>query len=232
MLNSIETDRPLRRQHTDWQFELNDRPDPRDNEIDDVPLQLTQERIRAESERVGSTELDRSPSASPRATVVPPPAQRDPEPLLEKVRPDPVARQAAGAVSDRPVQTSRPGSILGLDAPLIRAPQPASAWAAASPTVERAPAQVRRPSRTSRALWGAVVVLVLALTAETLYGYLAIRRDSVNLSALPGAATVRMLDAETAGARSKTVAAAGTVYNGARWVAGEARDRYQKWRSR
>jgi hypothetical protein len=227
MVNRIETSPS--RTHAAWESDLDERRELRDSDVDNLPLKLTQERIRAESERIGDTELNRAPLPSSR---VAPSSPSEPAPLREPAAPQSATPQTAAAASPKPVQASRPGSILGLEAPLVRTPQPAAATPAVSPAVQRTTLQGRRPSRTSRALRGAVVILVLALTAETVYGYLAIRRDSVNVFALPGAATVRTLDADTAGARSKTSAAIETAYSGARRLAGEARDHYHRWRSR
>ena len=248
-MNQIASSRLTRKTPKDWDADLDD-PLNRAGQLDDVPLRLTEERIRAETERIGNVEpTERDPKAtSAVAAAEPPVSPRTSEPA-------PVSRPelSAGPVADAgevtlqmAKQPDRCGSIRGLDASL-RQPQ-SSAGASPNRVEQRSSVgteiKERKNARRSGVLWGAVIALVVALVAESGYAYLAIRRNSVNLDQLPGAAVLRTVSAEMESARSKLQqssmsadlnavghAAGATLnaaYQGARRVAGEVRDRYNQ----
>lgn len=244
-------------------MDLEDRVE-QDRELDDVPLKLTEERIRTEwerganprnldsapllleehapaaepSEEQASIATELSPGASPPTTATTDPAAVMPDVQVRRPRSGsilhldeaPPANEPAARALMPDVQIRQPqsGSILQLDeAPTRPAPQPLGSWKL-----------VRKHGR-SRGLWTAVLVLALVLTGVLAYSYLAFQRNSVDVSALPGAATVRTVRAEAANARAE----ASSAGNKARPVlaataqrveqaAVEVRGRYEQWRAR
>ena len=249
MVNQIESDRFTRRTTTDWDADLDDALE-RTNQLGDVPLRLTEERIRAETERAGNLEpIEGAPKATPAVAAAEPPIPpRTSEPASASW-PEPAAGPATGVGEVTLRAKSSPyGSILGLGSTQLRKPQ--SPAASTPPNRVEQRSEVRtgvnesKSPRRSRALSGVVVALAVALAVESGYTYLAIRRNSVNVSQLPGASVLRTLGAEMEGARSKiqqnSVSAdlnvvgreAGSAlnagYQGARRLAGEVRDRYNQ----
>jgi hypothetical protein len=251
MVNQIESGRFTKETPKDWDADLDHRLD-RAGQLDDVPLRLTEERIRAETERIGNVEpVETAPKATSAVAVPELPIP----PLTSKSAPASRPKPASGPATlageftlTTANQPGRYGSILGSDSTQLRKPE--SPAAAASPNrVERrsgvrAEVKALKNPRPSRVLSGVVAALVIALAAESGYAYLAIRRNSVNVSQLPGAAVLRTLSAEMKGARwkleqssvSADLNAAGhqagatlnAAYQGARRLAGEVRDRYNQ----
>jgi len=249
-MNQIESGRFTGKPLSDWDADLDDRPD-RATQLDDVPLRLTEERIRAETERIGNAEpieeVPKATSAVAAAERPVPPRTSEPAPDL---RPEPatVPDTGPGEVTLRTAdQPDRSGSILGLDRQL-RKPQPRAAAAPPNPVERRSGVgpeiKEKKNTRRSRALWSVVVALAIVLTAESGYAYLAIRRNSVNLDQLPGAAVLRTLGAEMQATRSKfqqssvsadlnavgheAGATLNAAYQGARRLGAEIRDRYNQ----
>lgn len=211
----------------------------RQEEPQNVPQKITEERIRTEWERGASVRnLDSAPLLIERPAA----PQPDAKPLIdaELSRATPRAPSDPRAPSPREYPKNRPaqtGSILRLDeAPPAAAPRPSGTW------------KLQRKPRRSWRLWTAVLVLSLALAGVVAYGYLAVRGNGVNLSELPGAATVRTLRSEAAsarlafeqsgfyresaalghGARPALAASSHRVEQAAGWI----RDRYKQWRAR
>lgn len=197
---------------------------PQDRNLDDVPQKLTEERIRTEWEQGSSVRKYDSvplliegpaPAAAPhgdqpmatelsRGAV--PPATAPADPVL---RPAP---------QNRPAQT---GSILRLDeAPAKPAARPSGAW------------KLSRRPRRSRGLWTAVLVLSLALAGVVAYSYVAFQRNSVDVSALPGAATVHSLRADAASAEQEARPTLSAAAQRVEQAAAAVRGRYEHWRAR
>ncbi len=243
MASRIQPPRPSGRDARTWDPDFEERlgRGPEVHEFDDLPLQLTEERIRAESERVGN------------------PAPMDDVPLVNSGvaahRPAPVSEAESAAdvgpakVGPRTsVQPTSYGSILGLNHAQLLKPQTSAVSAPATVREHRAESARRQSARRSQAALVAIVALAIALTAETAYGYLAIRRNSVNVSELPGAYTARAVAAETGNVRlkleqsrlSRDLSALGqkagpamsTADQRVRQLAGEVRNRYERWRGR
>jgi hypothetical protein len=214
-------------EHRDWRLDAGD-----------LPLQLTEERIRAESQRARNAE----PIENVSLVAVSPPRETH-TPLHD----------SASATGSLPLQPAPPvpdraatyGSVLRLNAGPLRE-HPGPVVPVAKPYERRC--EFARQAGRSRGLWRAVIALTLALSGETAYGYLAIRRDCVIVPKLPGASVVRTIGAETKDAQSqlrqskfssdvpaiahKARPALTTVYQGAQRLASEVRGRYAQWRGR
>ena len=247
-MNQIDSGRFTRETLRDWDAELDNHPD-RGAQLDDVPLRLTEERIRAETDRIGNVEpIERSPKAASAVGVAEPPVSPSaPEtaPISGREPPSGPAA-AAGEIPLRAAnQSDRSGSILGLDSALRQHPPTAAPANRIEPrSGVGTDIKEKKNSRRSRVPWGVVVALVVMLAAESGYACLAIRRNSVNVSQLPGAAVLRGLGAEIESARSKlqqsgvsadlnalgqeAAATLNTAYRHARRLAGEVRDRYNQ----
>lgn len=196
----------------------------RQEEREDVPLKLTEERIRSEWEHgVNAHHRDTAP-----LLIEPPVApQYDAESLMsaDLSRGNSPAASAPPAPSPRPYPRNRPaqtGSVLRLDeTPAAPAARPSGSW------------KLVRKSRSSRrGPWTAVLVLSLALGSVIAYGYLALQRNSVIVSELPGAATVRVLRVEAADAEEQARPAVVAAAQRVEQAAGYLRDRYEGWRAR
>lgn len=255
MVNQIESGRLPGKTPREWDADLDGSLD-RTDQLGDVPLRLTEARIRAETDRIGNVEpIERTPKGtSAAARAEPPMSPRTSEPAAGS-RPESPARRGAGA-GDVALKTanqpSRSGSILALDTAQLCEPQSPAVTVRTSPvdrrSAVRTPVKEQKRARRSHVLWGVVVALVIALAAESGYAYLAIRRNSVNIAQLPGAAVLRTLGAQMEGARAKfqqsgvsaesnaaghqAGAALDAAYQGARRLALEVRDRYNQRHSR
>lgn len=221
-------------------LDLDDRREQHEEGVQEVPLKITEERIRTEWEHgANPRHLDSVPllieRPAPAAT-----RQADPAPMGTALAGGAAPANdltARGLNQDLQNSPARTGSILGLDnAPAAPAPRPSGTW------------QLRRRSRVPWGLWTAILLLSLTLGGAVAYSYAALQRNSVVVSELPGAATVRTIRAQAASARSDVEQSgfyrdSAAVGNRARpavaaaWhrveqAAGSIYDRYEQWRAR
>jgi len=218
----------------------------------EVPVKLTEERIRMEWERGANPRtLDRTPlllESAPLLTERPPSAAAldgDQTPMETELSrgaaPPANAPDEHAVMPDVQIRRPRSRSILHLDdAPAEPAPRLLQAGSILRldevpvAPVARPPwtwKLSRRPRRT-RGLWTAVLVLSLALAGVVAYSYLAFQRNSVNVSALPGAATIRTVRAEAASAGDEARPALSAAVHRVQQATVEVRGRYEQWRAR
>ena len=188
----------------------------------DFPLKLTQERILAESHRVQRAEdIDSVPLVIPSTAAIGTqtlraPGERSPSSLAGTVNPaayaPPLNLDRAGQARDciAPEVGERPGTN-------IRA-------------LEARPAAASRGA--VRALRAALVILMLALGVETGYGYLAMRKNSIPASQLPGAAEAARVRSGVNTAWSVTVPMVESGARRAKQLASEAHAKFEEWRAR
>ena len=193
-------------------------------EVGEVPLKVTEERLRAEQERNAALQDPDRASLPIRRSAAPSRLLDEPFVAEEWALVPVESAVAQGPPAGRPASPSRPAP-------------PASA-----PPMERD--RALRARRSSRALGSAVIILAAALGGTCAYGYLALRQHSVILSKLPGADSVRVMRADyQAFERSRfasDVASFGekagpelrAAASRAEEVFGEIHSRYEQWRAR
>ncbi|HEV2426009.1 MAG TPA: hypothetical protein VGZ29_14360 [Terriglobia bacterium] len=216
-------------------MDLEDRVE-QDRGLDEVPLKLTEERIRTEWEHGASVRhYDRVPLPLEDSVSLPlePPAPA-------AARHDDAAAAAAPMAAELargPVRIENPRAVDALHRDLQKRPPAGSILhlneAAANPVGRAAETRklVRKAGR-SRGLWTAIVVLILTLAGLVGYGYLAFQRNSVNVSALPGAATVRTVRTEAASAGDQARPAVSAAVQRVEQATAAVRVRYEQWRAR
>jgi hypothetical protein len=201
------------------------------SDFGDVPLKLTEEKIRVERERHALVpewdrvplEVERSASAHARH--------------FEAWR----AAKDSSTTSAPSATTPAPSAHLSFsrDDPAM-----------SEFRVRRDQGSPARVTRAPRALWTVIIALTLAIGGAGTYSYVALRRSAVIVSRLPGAATLRALRGEAADARSdlqrfeqsrfsmdaKALANEARPVLAGAWhraerLPGEMYDRYETWRS-
>jgi hypothetical protein len=217
--------------------------DERSPKVGDVPLKLTEERLKAEKER-----SPRAADFDGIALEAPPARARSlPSEAPGSVAPLPAAPPEVRHIEAGVAMAEQNASPLSASPPLehvVLQPEPRQA----SPA--RPEARVTTPSRIRRrswALWMAVIALTFALAGMTAYGYLALRQNNLGPSQLPGASAVRelrtqaanawfeikdsRLSADLASLGRRIQPAAGAAWQRARTVTDDVYQRYERWRA-